>query len=168
MAAGGTFNRESIIPVHLQERPTCHMRAAFSRSCYVSSCSHRALRTAHAPPAFECPNILHIMSDDHSFPHLGCYGNPDIKTPNLDHFAAQGIRGPRLCRLPPVRAVASGIMTGRSPVDIDMSRFSAPLPRERPHVSRASAQGRAITPVLPAAPSPQTARRPPPIGGGLR
>src|SRR6187401_2136920 len=77
------------------------------------------------------PNILHIMSDDHSYPHLGCYGNTDIKTPNLDKLAAQGIRKDRAyvgCpQCVPSRAT---IMTRRSAVDIDMSRFSAPLPRD--------------------------------------
>ena len=38
------------------------------------------------------PNILIILSDDHSAPHLGCYGDNDIHTPNLDRLAAEGIR----------------------------------------------------------------------------
>jgi hypothetical protein len=36
------------------------------------------------------PNVLLILSDDHSYPHVGCYGNTDIMTPNLDRFAAEG------------------------------------------------------------------------------
>src|SRR6187549_478771 len=79
-----------------------------------------------ALPAAARPNILHIMSDDHSYPHLGCYGNPDIKTPNLDKFAAQGIRLDRAyVACPQCVPSRAAIMTGRSPVDIDMSRFSA-------------------------------------------
>lgn len=30
------------------------------------------------------PNVLFVMSDDHSAAHVGAYGNADIKTPNLD------------------------------------------------------------------------------------
>jgi arylsulfatase A-like enzyme len=91
-----------------------------------------ALAALFAPvSAASRPNILHIMSDDHSYPHLGCYGNPDIKTPNLDKFAAQGIRMDRAyVSCPQCVPSRATIMTGRSPVDIDMSRFSAPLPRE--------------------------------------
>ena len=41
-------------------------------------------------------NILLILSDDHSVPHVGCYGNADFLkyniTPNLDAFAQQGMR----------------------------------------------------------------------------
>lgn len=38
------------------------------------------------------PNILIILSDDHSAPFLGCYGDPVVKTPNLDRFAGEGMR----------------------------------------------------------------------------
>ncbi|MCX6309886.1 MAG: sulfatase-like hydrolase/transferase, partial [Bacteroidia bacterium] len=42
------------------------------------------------------PNILLILSDDHSFPHVGCYNDVNVLrynlTPNLDAFAKQGVR----------------------------------------------------------------------------
>lgn len=38
------------------------------------------------------PNVVLIVSDDHGLETLGCYGNPVIKTPNLDNLAAEGVR----------------------------------------------------------------------------
>ena len=38
------------------------------------------------------PNVLLIMTDNHGAWTLGCYGNPDIRTPNIDRLAQQGIR----------------------------------------------------------------------------
>jgi len=38
------------------------------------------------------PNIVFILADDLGFNQLGCYGDTPIKTPNLDRFAARGIR----------------------------------------------------------------------------
>jgi N-sulfoglucosamine sulfohydrolase len=40
----------------------------------------------------EKPNILLIISDDHGTDAVGCYGNPVIKTPNLDNLAKEGVR----------------------------------------------------------------------------
>jgi arylsulfatase A-like enzyme len=37
-------------------------------------------------------NIVLIVSDDQGYRDLGCYGSPDIKTPHLDHLAAEGVR----------------------------------------------------------------------------
>jgi len=37
-------------------------------------------------------NILMILSDEQRFDTLGCYGNPIISTPNIDGFAARGMR----------------------------------------------------------------------------
>jgi arylsulfatase A-like enzyme len=77
------------------------------------------------------PNILLVLSDDHSVPHVGCYGNPDIKTPNLDRFAAEGMRFDRAyVTCPQCVPSRASIMSGRSPVAVQMTRFSAPLAAE--------------------------------------
>jgi N-sulfoglucosamine sulfohydrolase len=84
-----------------------------------------------ATTAAEAPNILLVLSDDHSAAHVGCYGNPDIKTPNIDAFAKEGMRFDRYYvgtpQCVPSRAT---IMTGRSAVAVQNTRFSAPLAME--------------------------------------
>lgn len=37
------------------------------------------------------PNIVFILADDLGWGDLGCYGNPYIRTPNLDRLARQGL-----------------------------------------------------------------------------
>ena len=38
------------------------------------------------------PNIILFIADDVSWDDLGCYGNREVKTPNIDKLALQGIR----------------------------------------------------------------------------
>jgi len=38
------------------------------------------------------PNVLFILSDQHNSKVLGHKGHPDVKTPNLDRLAAEGVR----------------------------------------------------------------------------
>ncbi len=38
------------------------------------------------------PNILVIMADDQTWRDSGCYGNKEVKTPNIDRLAAEGMR----------------------------------------------------------------------------
>ncbi|MBL9200143.1 MAG: sulfatase [Opitutaceae bacterium] len=77
------------------------------------------------------PNILFILSDDHSYPFLSCYGDPNVRTPTLDRLAAEGMKFHRFFTAAP-QCVPSraAYLTGRSAVAARMTRFSSPLPRD--------------------------------------
>ncbi len=45
---------------------------------------------AHAAEAAPRPNFIFILADDLGWGDLSCYGNKQIKTPNLDRLAKQG------------------------------------------------------------------------------
>ena len=78
-----------------------------------------------AGPLFAAkPNVLVVLTDDQSVPHVGCYGNPDIRTPTLDAFAKTAMRFDRAyVTAPQCVPSRASIMTGRSPVAIAMTRF---------------------------------------------
>lgn len=77
------------------------------------------------------PNILFMLSDDHSYPYLSAYGDSNVRTPTLDRLAAEGMKFHRFFTAAPQCVPSRAtLMTGRSPVAARMTRFSAPLPKE--------------------------------------
>jgi len=50
------------------------------------------LGMADAAVAAGRTNVLLIMTDDQGAWSLGCYGNPEARTPNVDRLAAEGVR----------------------------------------------------------------------------
>src|SRR5215211_2281285 len=38
------------------------------------------------------PNFLFILADDLGYADVACYGRPDLKTPDIDRLAKQGVR----------------------------------------------------------------------------
>lgn len=62
------------------------------------------------------PNILFILSDDQGAWALGCAGNPEIHTPNLDGLAARGTRLENFfCASPVCSPARASLMTGNIP-----------------------------------------------------
>lgn len=82
----------------------------------MSASAQTAAVTAHVSTALqERPNILLIVLDDLGFNDLGVYGNTEITTPNIDHFASQGVRFTRNYVDSTCTATRAGIMTGQEP-----------------------------------------------------
>ena len=72
----------------------------------------------------EQPNIILVVADDLGYGDPGCYGNPEIKTPNLDRLANEGLRFTNCyaaaANCSPAR---TGIMTGRTPYRVGIYHY---------------------------------------------
>jgi len=62
------------------------------------------------------PNIVIFLADDLNQQDLGCYGNTDVKTPNIDRLAREGKQFNRAYAAAPICTPSrSAIFTGRYP-----------------------------------------------------
>lgn len=62
------------------------------------------------------PNIVFILTDDQGYWTLGCYGNREIRTPNIDALAASGLRCENFfCASPVCSPARASLLTGRIP-----------------------------------------------------
>ena len=63
------------------------------------------------------PNLLLFLADDMTFTDLGCYGNPDVRTPHLDRLASEGVRFTRFYNSAPTCSpLRQSLFTGLYPV----------------------------------------------------
>ena len=64
----------------------------------------------------QTPNIIFILSDDQGAWAMGCAGNDELNTPNLDRIAATGIRFENFfCASPVCSPARASILTGQIP-----------------------------------------------------
>ena len=62
------------------------------------------------------PNIIFILSDDQGAWAMGCAGNDELTTPNLDRLAVTGIRFENFfCASPVCSPARASILTGQIP-----------------------------------------------------
>src|SRR4051794_526063 len=74
------------------------------------------------------PNIIVFITDDHGIGDVGCYGHPEVRTPNLDRLAASGARFTQWYSNAPIcSASRAAIMTGKYP---DRAGVKGALPSE--------------------------------------
>ena len=87
-------------------------------------------------PRTDRPNVVFIITDDMGWADLGSYGARDIKTPNLDRLARQGVRFTDFyangVSCTPTR---TGLITGRY-----QQRYGAEFPLAAEGESRAAAE----------------------------
>src|SRR5262245_11266666 len=78
------------------------------------------------------PNIVWIVAED-MCPNLGCYGDKDAITPNLDRLASQGARFTRCFTHAPVCAPSrSGLVTGMYPTTLGSHHMRSTLKQTPP------------------------------------
>jgi arylsulfatase A len=71
---------------------------------------------AQENPTPRKPNIVLLFADDLGYGDLGVYGNPVIKTPNLDKLAREGAQLTSFYAHPSCSPSRSALLTGRYPV----------------------------------------------------
>jgi N-sulfoglucosamine sulfohydrolase len=100
--------------------------ADFTRRSLLAASFGTAVAAAAEPTA---PNIVFLISDDHSAEDLGCYGNTAIRTPNLDRMAREGMRFANcFVTSPQCSPNRSAILTGQMGHTTGTSRLHTPMP----------------------------------------
>lgn len=62
------------------------------------------------------PNVILILTDDQGYWSLGCNGNREIRTPNIDRLAENGVRMENFfCASPVCSPARASLLTGRIP-----------------------------------------------------
>lgn len=69
---------------------------------------------AGSPAGMRRPNIVLIMADDLGYGDVGCYGCSDIRTPNIDRLADEGVRFTTFyANAPECTPTRTALLTGR-------------------------------------------------------
>ena len=112
-----TFTRESLVALSLTLAGVAMSRQV-SRLVVITLLILPAFAFAESPAPAR-PNILWLISED-TGPDLACYGEPAVKTPNLDALAARGMRFTHAFTVTGVCSTSrSSFMTGMYAVTID-------------------------------------------------
>jgi arylsulfatase A-like enzyme len=90
----------------------------------IGTCTLFLLLSAVAAAAQSKPNVVLIIMDDVGYGDYGAYGAPDIKTPNIDRLARDGVRFTDFYAAPNCSPTRAALVTGRYQQRV---RIEAPL-----------------------------------------
>jgi arylsulfatase A-like enzyme len=91
-----------------------------------------ATTTLFAAKPVQRPNILLIIADDLAAWMAGCYGNKEIRTPNIDSLARGGVRFNGYVCTPICSPSRATLFTGRTPMQHGIEDFLTDRPIENP------------------------------------
>src|SRR5436309_1235063 len=95
--------------------------------CMASMLVTAAAASASEPQGNPRPNIVWLFGEDMG-PELGCYGDANAMTPNMDRLAREGVRFTHCFTHAPVCAPSrSGLITGRYPTSIGSHHMRSTL-----------------------------------------
>lgn len=97
---------------------------------FVVSCqSKKETKKENATAVNQKPNIVLIIADDVSWNDIAAYGHPNIKTPNLDKLATDGMRfNEAFLTTSSCSPSRTSIISGLYPHNTDAEQLSWPLP----------------------------------------
>ncbi len=97
-----------------------------------------AVVLAAGPATADRPNVLFLICDDLNC-DIGCYGHPQVKTPNIDRLAARGVRFERAyCQFPLCGPSRASFMTGLYPDQTLVQRNAIYIREHVPNVKTMS------------------------------
>jgi arylsulfatase A-like enzyme len=87
--------------------------AAFILTISAALVTLLSAKTGHGADSARSPNVVIVMTDDQGYGDLGAQGNPVIRTPELDRFAAASVEMEYFYVCPVCAPTRASLMTGR-------------------------------------------------------
>ena len=111
--------------------------APISRRALVGGVAASLIASGSRAQSRRKPNFLFILADDHAGYVLGCDGNRMASTPNLDLFAAEGLRfAAHHCNSPVCTPSRQSFLTGQLPHAAGVTVLATALARDKPTLAK--------------------------------
>jgi len=101
----------------------------FGAACFAAFVAVTTVAAGQTPAQERRPNFVVIVLDDLGFSDLGCYGG-EIRTPNIDGIAAEGLRFTRFYNASRCCPTRASLLTGLYPHQVGLARNGRDLSRD--------------------------------------